>query len=381
MIYVVVIDASKLRDQDHRRLEEFLCMPEESNAAAEDRKAAEGNLIATKSNIADASFETVLKRIDQAVDELQTTTLRPVCRSCGRSGDTMTKKTANQLDLPQIVLPLQFSPRVPPHQPTRVTARAKEAIDIERILISGAATEKGAADWIVNDIEVDGRSQLTLKNLSGALFGGKGVAANQKARTRFSMQGFDPVEHGSEFTIVVTYVGPNPEGVPFFAAATGSPPPQRSTVVPIASKAPIPPTTKTTITARVQSAPFQVHRLEIADGDTCGGPADWLVADLRVNGRTQFAKPGPIPGDMFSTSAIDTFVKIEECEAGKAIEVDVIYIGLNERGARFTARLEGTVVRDDYGAAPPDLHVVVEVSGQGPGDAVLATCNWRGAGR
>jgi len=74
MIYVVVIDASKLRDQDHRRLEEFLRMPEEPNATTEDQKAAEGNLIATKSNIADASFETVLKRIDQAVDELRTTT-------------------------------------------------------------------------------------------------------------------------------------------------------------------------------------------------------------------------------------------------------------------------------------------------------------------
>jgi len=55
----------------------------------------------------------------------------------------------------------------------------------------------------------------------------------------------------------------------------------------------------------------------------------------------------------------------------------VSYIGLNERGVRFAARLEGTVVRDDYSVAPTDLHVIVETSGQGPGDVVIASCNWR----
>lgn len=80
---------------------------------------------------------------------------------------------------------------------------------------------------------------------------------------------------------------------------------------------------------------------------------------------------------MFSTNAIDSFVKIEPCMPGDAIEVDVTYIGLNERGAIFAARLEGTVLRDDYSAPPPDLHVIVETSGQGPGDTVIARCNWR----
>ena len=275
------------------------------------------------------------------------------------------------------VLSLQLG-LVPPHQPTCVTARAtKGAIDIDHIVISNAATKGGAGDWIVNDIEVDGRSQLALKNLSGAVFTAHGVAANPKATTTFSMKGFDTIEHLHEFTIIVTYVGPNPDGVPFFGAVVGYPPPQRPTVVPIASKIALTPLIKTTLTVRAQNAPFQLERIEIQDGETPGGSADWLVDDLRVNGRSQFAQPGSIPGDMFSTSAIDSFVQIEECDAGNAIELDVIYIGLNESGEPFAARLEGTVTRDDYRVPPPDLHVTVETSGQGPGDPVIALCDWR----
>ncbi len=268
-------------------------------------------------------------------------------------------------------------PRVLPQQPTRVTTRAKEgAVDIERLFITSAGTAGGAADWIVNDIEVDGRSQLTLKNLSGALFGSRGVAANRKAATTFSMAGFDPVEHGHELTIIVTYVGPNPEGVPFFASAFGTSPPQRLTVVPISSSTPVPPLTKTTITVRAQSAPFQTERFEIDDGATPGGAADWIVHDLRVDEQSQFAQTGDIPGDMFAIAAIDSFIK--PWEEGHTIEIDVTYVGLNEGGACFAARLEGTVVRNDYAAAPPDLRVRVEVDGKHVGD-VVATCNWRPA--
>lgn len=278
----------------------------------------------------------------------------------------------------RLILPLS-SPPVLPRQPTRVSARAtKGAVDVESLHISGAGTPGGAGDWIVNDIEIDGRSQLQLthKDLPGALFGSYGVAAAPRA-TALSLRGFDPVERDRELTLVVTYIGPNPEGVPLFASVVGSKPRQRLTIVPITSKAPLPPTAPITITAHVKNAPFKMDRIKIDDGNTAGGSADWIVEDLRINGRSQFAQPGSIPGDMFSTRAIETFVKIETCEADKAIEIDVIYIGLNENGAVFAASFEGTVQRDDYNTPPPDLHVVVKTSGQGSGDVVVATCNWR----
>ncbi len=132
-----------------------------------------------------------------------------------------------------------------------------------------------------------------------------------------------------------------------------------------------------TITASWQGASFQLDRLKISNAGTAGGASDWIVGDLRIDGQSQFKQPGDIPGDMFSTRAIDSFVQLKGCRTDGAIEIDVRYIGLNEKGCPFAAHLEGTVVRDDYTSAPPDLHVLVEMSDQGPGNVLVATCNWR----
>lgn len=261
-------------------------------------------------------------------------------------------------------------PLVLPRQPTRVATRAKEgAVDLDRIFISGAGTGWGANDWVVNDIEIDGRSQLTLKDLSGALFGTRGVAANPKATTTFAIEGFDTVEYDHELALIVTYVGPNPEGASFYASAIGTAPPQRPTIIPIASSSPLLFMTKTTIGARIENTPFQVERIEIEES------WDWLVHDVRINGRTQFMQAGDIPGDMFAVAAIDSFVSWERCEAGGEIEVDVTYIGLAE-SVIFKCRLEGTVVCDDHSTPPSDLSVIVRMDDTPP-TKVVGTCNWR----
>jgi len=115
--------------------------------------------------------------------------------------------------------------RVQPHQPTRIITRATDGpFIIESLRIASAGTPNGAADWILNDIEIDGQSQLTLKKLPGALFGVPGIAARPQASAVLSLKGFDPVEQDHELALIVTYVGPHPEGAPFFAAALGSKP-------------------------------------------------------------------------------------------------------------------------------------------------------------
>ncbi len=279
------------------------------------------------------------------------------------------------------------SPRIPPREPTRVATRALQgAVDVEEIAISEGGTPGGAADWVINDIEVDGRSQLAHKNLPGVLFGFRGVLAGRR-RTRLSLWGVDTVEREHEFALVVTYVGPNSKGAPFLGVAGGPRPLQRPTVVPIASKAALLPAMKTTIAVCVQNVSFQTQRLVIDNGhaahgtgdwrvdDLQDGARDWLIEDLRINGRSQIEPP--LFGDMLSTTAPNNFLQVEACEIGGVIEIDVAYNGESSSGAPFTARLEGTVVRDDYSVAPPDLHVLVETSGQGPGDVVVATCDWR----
>lgn len=163
----------------------------------------------------------------------------------------------------RLIIPLHLD-RVPPRQPTRVAARASNgAVDIERLFLSAAGTPGGTADWIVNDVEIDGQSQLAHKDLPGALFGGHGSGAVGRATTTLAFQGFDPVERDHELALIVTYVGPNPEGIPFFATAVGTKPAQRPTVVPITSKVPLAPLMKTTLRARVQNATFQIARIEI----------------------------------------------------------------------------------------------------------------------
>jgi hypothetical protein len=54
-----------------------------------------------------------------------------------------------------------------PHVPTRIVGRPEEGpLMLERLFISSASC--GEHDWIINDVEVDGVSQLEVKNLSGA---------------------------------------------------------------------------------------------------------------------------------------------------------------------------------------------------------------------
>jgi hypothetical protein len=271
------------------------------------------------------------------------------------------------------VLPLT-SNRAPilPHVPTRLVGWPQQgALMLGRLFISG---ELGGHDWIINDIEVDGVSQLEVKNLSGALFSSRGIVA--EGRSAFSclyFQGLAVIEQESEAAVTVTYIGSNPRGEPFFAAIVGDAPPQRPTVLPIATKKALLPTFTTTITA-VLDQPFEIGRLEIEDTETGSGGSDWVVNDIRIDGSSQFVASGDVPGDLFSTVALDSFVRFLP---GTRIELIVTYIGFNESGCCFTCRLLGTVVRDDLQQPPPDVRALIRASGEEHDEEVIAHCDWR----
>jgi hypothetical protein len=291
------------------------------------------------------------------------------------------------------ILPLNSGAPVMPHVLTRIVGRPKQgALMLTHFIISNAGTEGGAQDWVINDIEVDGISQLKMKNLSGALFstGRSLIAGSKHASAILHFQGLDVIEQESEASVTVTYVGSNPLGCPFFGAITGDDPPQRPTVLPITTKKTLLPTVTTTITA-VLDRSLEIGMLEIENTGTDGGAADWIVNDIRIDGTTQFKQSGDIPGDMFATGAVDSFVKFHP---GTRIELSVTYIGLNEGGCCFTARILGTVVRDDLlQRPPPDVHAIIRTS-EGCGmsrsrgnyyaapegsidEEVIARCNWR----
>jgi hypothetical protein len=273
------------------------------------------------------------------------------------------------------VLPFLCTTCITPRVPTRIVGRPKNGpLMLERLFLSPAGTPGGTRDWVVNDVEIDGVSQLSVKDLPGTLFSPRGIVAEGKRRmSEIYFSGLDVIECESEAAVTVTYVGPNPEGAPLFAAIVGKPPPQRPTVLPIATKKAVAPTATTTIRA-ILDAPLKIEMLEILDEGTEGGAGDWIVNDLRVDGTPQFTQSGGIPGDMFSTRAIDSV----KCQPGKEIEIAITYIGLKAEGACFVANFLGAVVRDDYDQPPPDVRAIVRVSGEDDfGEEVVARCNWR----
>lgn len=72
------------------------------------------------------------------------------------------------------------------------------------------------------------------------------------------------------------------------------------------------------------------------------GAADWLVNDIKIGGRSQFSQAGDIPGDMFGTTAIDSFVSFETAQLGMDVVIVVTYIGACPKGHRFYGAMIGT---------------------------------------
>jgi hypothetical protein len=111
-------------------------------------------------------------------------------------------------------------------------------------------------------------------------------------------------------------------------------------VIPLHSAKALKPLEKITLRGELKrSSAFRPERVFVSAAGTSGGAADWVINDVRVDGKTQYLQDGPMPGDMFATNAIDVFVSFQRCE--KEIEMDVTYIGLNESGVPFYASIVG----------------------------------------
>jgi hypothetical protein len=86
-------------------------------------------------------------------------------------------------------------------------------------------------------------------------------------------------------------------------------------------------------------SPFHPSRFMLSNAGTQGGAADWIICDIKFDGKSQFLQSGDIPGDLFATNAVDTFVRWQMCR--EQAEVIVKYIGTNEMGCPFFGALVG----------------------------------------
>jgi hypothetical protein len=113
-------------------------------------------------------------------------------------------------------------------------------------------------------------------------------------------------------------------------------------VLPMSTGVAILPTQSAQITARPQRVAMRIERFFISNAGTSGGAADWVVNDIKIGNRSQFAQSGDVPGDMFATNAIDGFVSFETAQTAMDVVVVVTYIGLNESGCPFFGSMIGT---------------------------------------
>jgi hypothetical protein len=136
-------------------------------------------------------------------------------------------------------------------------------------------------------------------------------------------------------------------GLPFpapRAAVVDAPLPTQANrdILPMSTGVPILPTQSAQITGRPQTLVFKIGRFVISNAGTAGGAADWIVNDIKIGNRSQFVQSGDVPGDLFATNAIDTFVRFEAAQTAMDVVVVVTYIGLNESGCPFFGAMVGT---------------------------------------
>ena len=137
-----------------------------------------------------------------------------------------------------------------------------------------------------------------------------------------------------------------PEAFPFppRAAVVDAPLPTQANrdILPMSTGVPILPTQSAQVTGRPQTLVFKIGRFVISNGGTAGGAADWIVNDIKIGNVSQFVQSGDVPGDMFATNAIDTFVRFAPAQTAMDVVVVVTYIGLNESGCPFFGAMLGT---------------------------------------
>ena len=113
------------------------------------------------------------------------------------------------------VLPMSTGVAILPTQSAQITARPQRvAFRPERVFISAAGTSGGAADWVVNDIKIGNRSQFSQSgDVPGDMFATNAIDG---------FVSFETAQTAMDVVMVVTYIGLNESGVPFFASIVGT---------------------------------------------------------------------------------------------------------------------------------------------------------------
>lgn len=236
----------------------------------------------------------------------------------------------------RVILPMSSGFNVKPGETALITARPQTTpLRVERIII-GVNPEH----WIVNDIKVGRHSQLADGGeLPGAAFAEHAVGAEVR---------LDVLPTSANFSMLVTYVGPNPDGAAFCCTAIGhvalwtqadltAEDGTLRIYLPLSSGVNIMPGSTAEICSYPQD-PFRPQRILIA-----GSPDDWVVNDIKVGERSQFSQKGDVPGAAFAPTAQGAFVSFETVQTAMRFKLVVTYIGDKAEGAPLLACAIGAI--------------------------------------
>jgi hypothetical protein len=89
---------------------------------------------------------------------------------------------------------------------------------------------------------------------------------------------------------------------------------------------------------------FRPERVFVSAADIGGNgtAANWIINDITIGNRSQFAQSGALPGDMFASQAIDSFVTFETAQTAMDVVMIVTYQGATEGGTPFYGSIIGT---------------------------------------
>jgi hypothetical protein len=113
------------------------------------------------------------------------------------------------------ILPMSTGVAILPTQSAQITARPQRvAFRPERVFISAAGTDGGAADWIVNDLKIGNRSQFSQSgDVPGDMFATNAIDG---------FVSFETAQTAMDVVMVVTYIGTNESGVAFYGSIIGT---------------------------------------------------------------------------------------------------------------------------------------------------------------
>src|SRR4029077_11355456 len=208
----------------------------------------------------------------------------------------------------------------------------------------------GYGEWQIHDIRVDARSQLDGDEFSSATFSPRRNRHNQEMLAIVS--GFDTIR--DSFEIEVSFLGGGEaDRAPFYAALMGFKVKPNLAVTAYSGSLRFRGLEGQLVSAACDG-PSRVLPAEsgwfVAQPDRMIHPTrlaidrhsqDWLVADIHVNGKSQFKQGGLIPGEAFHPDTLDCFATFNVVPPGGSFAIKACYNGSNPQGGRFGAVVHG----------------------------------------